>query len=77
MTDDYLKELLHLDSLLPNEPVPPFGVVDSKIELGLVSVTERIAEGAIRWEHIHWVSNADERLVNLVGDSALDSEWVM
>ena len=77
LTDENLEELLHLEGLPLNKPIPPFGVVNRKVVLGLVTVADSVAEGTIRREHVQWVSYADESLVRVHWNGTFDIEGVV
>ena len=63
LADENLEELLHLEGLPLDKPIPPFGIVNRKVILRLVAVTDCVAEGTIGWEHVQRMSNANESLV--------------
>ena len=63
LADENLKELLHLEGLPLDKPIPPFGIVHRKVILRLVTVADSVAESTIGWEHVQRMSYADESLV--------------
>ena len=77
MLDHGLEELLLLISLSLDEPRPPLRVVNGEIVLGLVTVTQSVAECAIGWEHIQRMSYTHEGLLSSVLNSSSDRERVM